>query len=293
VEAVPVPDMSTATCSAALFSGWIGRYGVPDWLTSDRGAQFTSEVWAALCKRLSISHIMTTAYHLQSNGMVERFHRQLKEALRARLAAVAADWEFHLPWVLLGIRAAPKDDSNVSAAEAVFGQPLVLPGQLLADHTAAEQGAALAEELRSDLSSFVPLPLRARSYAAVVQNVPEALKKADFVYIRRNGVSPALSSRYEGPYKVISATSKFFRVGSQTSVVSTDRLKPHLGSAPVSPALPPRRGRPALAALGPRLGGGYCGGSNWRKMRQILSSKICVNILVLFILVLALILNKV
>jgi transposase InsO family protein len=130
VEAVPVPDMSTATCSAALFSGWIGRYGVPDRLTSDRGAQFTSEVWAALCRRLSISHIMTTAYHPQSNGMVERFHRHLKEALRARLAAATTDWEFHLPWVLLGIRAAPKDDSNVSAAEAVFGQPLMLPGQL-------------------------------------------------------------------------------------------------------------------------------------------------------------------
>jgi hypothetical protein len=262
---VPVPDMSTATCSAALFSGWIGRYGVPDRLTSDRGAQFTSEVWAALCRRLNISHIMTTAYHPQSNGMVERFHRQLKEALRARLAAAAADWEFHLPWVLLGIRAAPKDDSNVSAAEAVFGQPLVLPGQLLADHTAvaAEQGAALAGELRSDLSSFVPIPLRARSYAVVVQNVPEALKKAEFVYIRRDGVLPALSSKYEGPYKVISATSKFFRVmvGNQTSVVSIDRLKPHLGSAPVSPAFPPRRGCPALAALGP---GATAVGVLWR-----------------------------
>jgi hypothetical protein len=258
---VPVPETSTATCSAALFSGWIGHYGVPDQLTSDRGAQFTSEVWAALCRRLGISHIMTTAYHPKSNGMVERFHRQLKEALRACLAATAADWEFHLLWVLLGIRAAPKDDSNVSAAEAVFGQPLVLPEQLLVDHTAAaEQGAALAGELRSDLSSFVLLPLRARSYADVVQNVAEALKKAEFVYICRDGVSPALSSKYEGPYKVVSSTSKFFRVmmGNQTSVIYIDRLKPHLGSAPVSPALPPRRGRHALAALGPgaTAGGG-------------------------------------
>jgi hypothetical protein len=54
--------------------------------------------------------------------MIERYHRQLKEALRARLAAAAVgDWEFHLPWVLLGLRAVPKDDSGVSSAELVFG----------------------------------------------------------------------------------------------------------------------------------------------------------------------------
>jgi hypothetical protein len=261
-------------CPPRWFSGWIGRYGVPDQLTSDRGAQFTSEMCAAACRRLNITHNMTTAYHPQSNGLVERFHRQLKEALRARLAAAAADWEFHLPWVLLGIRAAPKDDSNRSAAEAVFGQALVLPGQLLAARaaSAADQQTPLAEELRSDLSAFVPLPLRARSYAAVVENVPEALRKAEFVYIRRDGVSPALSSKYEGPYRVVSTSPKLFRVmvGEKSSVISIDRLKPHLGCAPVSPAVPPRRGRPVLAALGPgaTAGGGTVAARVVEKMRQ-------------------------
>jgi hypothetical protein len=34
--------------------------------------------------------------------LVDRFHRYLKGALRAR-AAVAADWHDHLPWVMLGV----------------------------------------------------------------------------------------------------------------------------------------------------------------------------------------------
>jgi hypothetical protein len=59
--------------------------------------------------------------------MVERCHCQLKDALRARLAA--NDWPDHLPWVLLGLRVAPKEDSAVSSAEMVLGDPLVLPGQ--------------------------------------------------------------------------------------------------------------------------------------------------------------------
>ena len=39
--------------------------------------------------------MLTTAYHPQSNGMVERFHRQLKVALCARCSGV--DWLEHLP----------------------------------------------------------------------------------------------------------------------------------------------------------------------------------------------------
>ncbi len=61
--------------------------------------------------------------------MVEGMHKQLKDAPRARGAGAA--WHSHLPWVLMGLRAAPKEDSAVSSAELVTGTPLVLPGQLL------------------------------------------------------------------------------------------------------------------------------------------------------------------
>jgi hypothetical protein len=61
--------------------------------------------------------------------MVERCQRRLKDAFRARLAG--SDWPLHLPWVLMGLRAAPTEDTGVSAAEIVFGPPLVLPGQIL------------------------------------------------------------------------------------------------------------------------------------------------------------------
>ena len=91
--------------------------------------KFTSEIWTELCSCLGIKHSPTTAYHPQANGMVERYHRQLKDALRARLAG--ADWYHHLPWVLLGLRSAHEEDSAVSSAEMVYVSPLTLPGQFL------------------------------------------------------------------------------------------------------------------------------------------------------------------
>jgi len=87
-EFIPSTGISTAECVSALFHGWISRFGVPSIVTSDRGTQFTSSLWSNICSLLNINHITTTAFHPQANGMIERFHRQLKNFLRARLASV-------------------------------------------------------------------------------------------------------------------------------------------------------------------------------------------------------------
>jgi hypothetical protein len=243
LEAVPLKVMTAEACVAAFVGTWVSRFGVPVTITSDQGRQFTSAVWSGLSQRLGVEHITTTAYHPQSNGMVERAHRQLKDALRARLAGNA--WPDHLPWVLLGLRAAPKEDSGVSSAELVYGTALSLPAQFAgADETPPEVVAERVQEA-------VGPPTR-RSYAAVAASPPAALLAADFVYVRRGGVLPPLTPVYAGPYSVVKRGDKFFsiKIGGRTEVVSVDRLKPHVGAAPVTPAAPPVRGRPPAALPG-------------------------------------------
>jgi hypothetical protein len=42
-----------------------------------------------------------------------------------------AAWSEELPFVLLGLHAQPKEETGLSAAEAVFGAPIVLPSEFL------------------------------------------------------------------------------------------------------------------------------------------------------------------
>ncbi|KAG8184095.1 hypothetical protein JTE90_025403 [Oedothorax gibbosus] len=66
----------------------------------------------------------TTAYNPASNGQVERFHRQLKQAIRCQ---ATERWVEVLPSVLLGIRSCFKEDLGASSAELVYGTTLRLP----------------------------------------------------------------------------------------------------------------------------------------------------------------------
>jgi len=242
LEAVPLRDIEAVTVADAFVREWLPRYGVPAAVTTDRGTQFSSATWTVLCRNLGITHNMTTAYHPQSNGMVERSHRQIKNSLRARLAA--NDWPSHLPWVLLGLRAAPKEAANVSSAELVFGTPLALPGEFVND--AEPPAAAFLEKMR--VSRVPPPPTRPLSYAQVAARPSPGLKDAQFVYVRRGGSGPPLAPMYAGPYAVLRREDKFFelQMGGKKEVISIDRLKPHLGPSPVTAATPPVRGRPAL-----------------------------------------------
>jgi hypothetical protein len=179
-------------CANTVIAAWVSQFGVTDVVTSDRGPQFTSAAWAALCDKLNILHHQTTAYHPQSNGMVERFHRQLKDALWAR--ECGAEWAAHLPWVLLGLRAAPKEDSAVSSAELVYGSPLRLPGQL-PDKTAVAEGTAVPP------GGARGPPYQAASSAGErpPPAIPKALSDATHVYIQKSNTGPPLMPLHRPP----------------------------------------------------------------------------------------------
>ena len=104
----------------------------------------------------------------------------------------------------MGLRAAPTEDTGVSAAEVVFGAPLVLPGQIL--DTGEPPPADFIAKLRQ---SGPPPPSRPLSYAQMAAKPPAALLSAAFVYVRKGGTIPPLSPLYSGPYRVLAPARKF------------------------------------------------------------------------------------
>ena len=243
-EAIPLKDISALTCARALVSQWITRYGVPMNITSDRGTQFTSELWAKTAQLLGSQLHHTTAYHPQANGLVERFHRQLKAALRARLTD--CNWVDELPWVLLGIRTCPKEDLNCSSAELVYGTPITVPGEFVAPVVTQHGTHMIMPHMRNVATERRPTPTT--NHGNVRYYVPHNILSSPFVFIRRDSHRPPLQCPYQGPYKVLDHGAKTFEIeiGGRRETISIDRLKAaHLDSEqPVTVPPAVRRGRP-------------------------------------------------
>ncbi|XP_011638092.1 uncharacterized protein LOC105427839 [Pogonomyrmex barbatus] len=129
-EAFPIANQEAETVACTFYNGWICRFGTPLRITTDQGRQFESQLFNQLAAFTGTTHHRTTAYHPQANGMVERFHRQFKAAIRCR---ANPRWTEELPTILLGIRATFREDLHTTIAEMIYGESLRLPGQFLTE----------------------------------------------------------------------------------------------------------------------------------------------------------------
>jgi hypothetical protein len=187
----------------------------------------------------------TTSYHPQANGLIERNHRDLKASLKCRLSG--PNWIDELPWVLLGLRTAPKEDLRSSSAELVYGSPLTVPGDFFPDSSPRSAPQHLKQQ-RDRVGNLRPIPTTTHGGDNITTHVPSALKQAKFVFVRHDARRTPLQTPYDGPFEVIERTPKYFtlQLGNLKDKISIDRLKPAYldQSQPPQVAQPPLRGRP-------------------------------------------------
>lgn len=224
-EAIPMRDMTALTVATIFYQEYITRFGIPSVVTTDQGTQFESKLFRDLIKLIGSSRIRTTPYNPKANGMVERFHRQLKASLKARCNTT--HWSSELPTVLLGIRTSIKKDLDCTPAEMVYGQPLVVPGELFIQKSETKLiDSEFITNLRKNMNNILPTPPREQKQTDIF--LPKTLDTCTHVFVRVDKVKGPLATPYTGPYKIIRRMRKNYiiDVNGKNKNVSIDRLKP-------------------------------------------------------------------
>ena len=77
-EAYPLKNMEATSMARAFVNVFVC---VAEFLHTDQGKNFESALMKEICQLLGLKKTQTTPYHLQSDGLVERFNRTVLDML--------------------------------------------------------------------------------------------------------------------------------------------------------------------------------------------------------------------
>ena len=126
---VPSSNIRTETIVRILVDNWIYVFGPPRSILSDRGTQFTSELYEILMKMYGIKINLTPPYHPSGNGGNERTHRWINNKLRNIISKNGnlSDWDLYIKMIEFGWNTTDTRSTGYAPYYVVYGfQPKLL-----------------------------------------------------------------------------------------------------------------------------------------------------------------------
>jgi len=237
-EVYAVADRKAETVAQCL-KDLIWRHGVPNRIIHDRAPEFLSDVLQETAHLMGITQLPTSGGHPQSNGLVERFNRTLKQMLAKVVSTKGRNWDKVLGAVLFAYRSTPHQSTGETPFYLVYGRepnlPTALNFQLPVTKfpvVETDYGVALEKELKY-ARSLAKKNLEAsqkqqkKFYDRKAKDCN--LRVGDLVMLK---VQPGfkLGKQFQGPFVIVSltATNAVIQVkddkDGETMIVSRQRL---------------------------------------------------------------------
>ena len=243
-ESFAMPNMEARTCAKILVQEVVSRFGVPTKIHSDQGRQFESNLFAEMCDLLQIEKTRTTAYHPQSDGMVERFNRTLCAMLSAFVEDNHRNWDTLLPYVMMAYRCTEHETTGMTPNMLMLGRETNTPLDICFEMPPAIKSEHTNEwvwELRENLEMAHTFVRQNTGFSIQRQkryhdrkSTFENLKVNDKVYVlfpvKGAGQTIKFCSFWRGPFKVIEKLCDVLYVvdcgrNGTHQVIHIDRLK--------------------------------------------------------------------
>ncbi|XP_068249716.1 uncharacterized protein [Palaemon carinicauda] len=230
--AIPLRNISAKNIANSLLKVFT-NFGIPKEIQSDRGSNFTSDLFAQVLKELNIKQTLSAAYHPESQGALERWHQTFKSMLRKFCVESQLEWDEGIDFLLFAIREVPHESLGFSPYEMLFGRSVRGPLSVIKEewlNTPSESSQTIQQYMNKLKSTLMQVrkiageKLRGQQIL-MKRNYDKACKVRKFkpndlvlAYLPVPG-SP-LKAKFCGPYPIIK------NVNNNTYIIKTpDRRK--------------------------------------------------------------------
>jgi transposase InsO family protein len=238
---IPLKNQEAETVAEAFCTEIVLKGpGIPKVLLTDQGTNFLSRFFRSLCRLLEIEKIQTTAFHPESNGALERSHRQLGEFLRHYIDKDQTNWDVLAPFAQFCHNTSKCRTTGHTPYEVLFGRKPEIPSALKLPTKVNYTYDDLISEIKNNFRSI---------YDSARQNLEQSkqetkeqcdkktkiknFKIGDTVVLRNQNARPGRSKKLEElwnePYKVLEKINEVnykIKKGRHEQVVHANRLKP-------------------------------------------------------------------
>ena len=138
------PTYSTATVvdTARLFVDAVVRaHGLPKVIVSDRDPRFTSHFWREVHRAMGTTLAMSSGFHPQTDGQMERANRSIEEMLRAYVGKRQNDWDERLGMVEFAYNNSVHSLSDYTPFYLCYGRYPISPVNLVSQVESRNEAA--------------------------------------------------------------------------------------------------------------------------------------------------------
>nr|GEV18588.1 reverse transcriptase domain-containing protein [Tanacetum cinerariifolium] len=126
IKAKSVTTITENPIKKFMWDNIVCRFGLPGEIISDNGKQFRDDSFKDWCEKLCIHQHFDSVKHPQTNGLMERANRSLREGIKARLDARSKNWMEELPHVLWAHRTMIKSSNGDTLFSLAYGIEAVI-----------------------------------------------------------------------------------------------------------------------------------------------------------------------
>nr|CAI5863137.1 unnamed protein product [Callosobruchus analis] len=232
-----IPNHEAITIAKKLVENFICKFGIPKFIVTDQGKDFTLELLGHVSNLFKIKHINCTAYHPQSNGALERSQSTPPDYLKHYINNDQTDWDKWIDFAMFSYNTTIHTSTKFSAHELLFGNKPNIPSNIQQTPEFRYTYDNYLDELKLKLQ---------KSHQIARENIIKSKETNKLYYDRKcsskvkyeigqsvylqneqipKNKSKKLSQNYNGPYKITEINSPV-NIKNKKVKVHTNRLEP-------------------------------------------------------------------